>query len=126
MVNSTGEIKVKKHFPLDTVSLDRMNVESFVRTDIGFLIAGEFVNKNGIASGLIQWIDKDYNPVRTTTYNIPNNFNVNAIQDLQPDGYGNLVFATVFAPPGKVDNLVIRKLDIIRKVIKDVITILTP
>ncbi len=105
MVNSTGEIKVKKHFPLDTVSLDRMNVESFVRTDTGFLIAGEFVNKNGIASGLIQWIDKDYNPVRTTTYNIPNNFNVNAIQDLQPDGYGNLVFATVFAPPGKLITL---------------------
>jgi hypothetical protein len=121
MVKSTGEIMLKKHFALDSISLDRMNVESFMRTDTGFLIAGEFVNKNGIASGIMQWIDNDYNPVRTTTYNLPNNFNVNAIQDLQPDGYGNLVFATVLKTAGgSRDTLVIRKIDTIGNAIKNV------
>jgi hypothetical protein len=122
MSKSDGEVLAKRVYRMDSVSLEKMNVQGFLRTKTGFLISGEILNKsNNKPEGIIYWIDNDFNPIRTTTYNLPNNFNVNAVQDLQPDGYSNLVFATVLRTVGSAkDSLVIRKIDNIGHAIKNV------
>ncbi len=95
-----------------------MGLELF---DYKILLYGEYTNKNNILDGLIQWTDKQGKPIRTTTYQIPNNKTINALQDLQSDGYGNLVFATVFVDEKFKESIVIRKLNNVGKVTKDVI-----
>lgn len=107
-------------FNYDTLSINGVNSEGLLQFEDLLLQYGEFRDSNSIATGLIQWIDNEYKPIRTTTYGIPGNRAINALQDLQPDGYGNLVFATVFQDGNFMDNTVIRKLDIIGNVIEDV------
>lgn len=84
------------------------------------LIYGEFRNKSDVNNGLIQWAELDGTPIRTTTYNIEGNKTINALQDLQEDGYGNLVFITVLWE-NQVQSAVIRKLDRNGQIIKDII-----
>jgi hypothetical protein len=83
------------------------------------LIYGEFVNKENINHGLIQWARIDGTPIRTTTYRLDGNKDINALQDLQEDGYGNLVFITVFKYQNVADEAVIRKLDRFGNVVRD-------
>lgn len=119
--SQNGEQIDHRIFNYDTIAVDGVHSEGIIKFYDYKLIHGEFRAKNGTPMGIIQWIDNDYNPVRTTTYNIPNNIDVNAIQDLQPDGYGNLVFATVLRAAGSPrDTLVIRKIDNIGNPIKNV------
>jgi len=116
-----GEQIDHRIYNYDTIAVDGVHSEGVIKFMEHKLIHGEYRAKNGTPMGIIQWIDNDFNPIRTTTYNLPNNFNVNAVQDLQSDGYGNLVFATVLRTVGSArDTLVIRKLDTIGNVVKNV------
>jgi hypothetical protein len=81
---------------------------------------GEIRDTNNIVSGLIHWMDMKGVNLQTKTYQLPGNFTVNALQDLQPDGYGNLVFVMVYQDMIFDHTTVIRKLNANGDVIKDV------
>jgi hypothetical protein len=120
LLKQNGEVILKNSYILDTVSIDRMNVEGILKLASGFVIHGEFVDINNKPSGIIYWIDEIGTPIRTTTYQLPGNFTVNALQDLQPDGYGNLVFVTVYRDMIFDHTTIIRKLNTEGEVIKDI------
>ncbi|MFZ1704260.1 MAG: T9SS type A sorting domain-containing protein [Saprospiraceae bacterium] len=104
----------------DTLSINGVNTQGMLLFNNEYLIYGEFRDNEEIASGLIQWANNKGNPIRTTTYLLPGNFTVNALQDLQPDGYGNLAFVTVYQDMMFDHTTVIRKLNTDGDVIKDV------
>jgi hypothetical protein len=104
----------------DTLSINGVNTQGMLLFNNEYLIYGEFRDKEEIASGLIQWTNDKGNPIRTTTYQLPGNFTVNALQDLQPDGYGNLVFVTVFIDSLFDEHTVVRKINSEGEIIKDV------
>jgi hypothetical protein len=81
---------------------------------------GEIRDTNNIVSGLIHWMDMKGVNLQTKTYQLPGNFTVNALQDLQPDGYGNLVFVTVFIDSLFDEHTVVRKINSEGEIIKDV------
>lgn len=120
LLKQNGEILSKNAYILDTISIDRMNVEGVLKIPSGFVMHGEFVDINNKPSGIIYWIDEIGTPIRTTTYQLPGNFTVNALQDLQPDGYGNLVFVTVFIDSLFDGQTVVRKINSEGEIIKDV------
>lgn len=86
------EILNKEDFELDSISKDRLNVDGLIKYNSQYCIFGEYLcNKT-----------------------------VNALQDLQEDGYGNLVFVTVYIDQNFDNSSVIRKLDRNGKIINDV------
>ncbi len=107
-------------YNFDTLSINGVNSEGIIKYQNQYLIYGEYRNFGGIASGLIQWASLDGTPIRTTTYRLEGNKTVNALQDLQEDGYGNLVFVTVYIDQNFDNSSVIRKLDRNGKIINDV------
>jgi len=116
---ATGDSLANYTYNYDSISINGITSDGILMYKNQYLLYGEVREKDGIPTGVIQWVNMKGEPIKLTKYRLPDNaLVINRLQDLQPDSTGHLVFITTFRKENK-EYHVIRKLDSLGNVVKD-------
>lgn len=115
----TGDSLAHFTYNYDSISSNGIASDGILMYRNQYLLYGEAREKDGIPTGVIQWVNMKGEPIKLTKYRLPDNaLVINRLQDLQPDSTGHLVFITTYRYDNK-EYHVIRKLDSLGNVVKD-------
>ena len=117
----SGDSLAHYTYNYDSLSTEGIASDGILMYKNKYLLYGESrEKKDGIPTGLIQWVNLKGEQIKLTKYRLPDNaLVINRLEDLQPDSTGHLVFITTYRKDNK-EYHVIRKLDSLGNVVKDI------